>query len=256
MRSRSVRGYCVVAWGVFGAAGLLTGLARADGGDASSAAPFGQPVADDRVYVHGLLDEFEGRFGGGSESSFRWDGEAWVGGDTNRLWLKSEGFAEGGRVEDGEHELLYARAISPYFDLQAGARYDLDSEPGRAWAALGIEGLAPYFFHVSATAYARDAGHVAAKFTGSYELLLTQRLIVEPQAELNIYGKSDAARRTGTGLSDIDAGIRARYEFSRKLAPYVGFAYEHKFGQSGRYASLDGAHEVELRAVVGIRTWF
>jgi copper resistance protein B len=234
---------------------VLVGLgcpqARADAGDVSAAAPFGQPVADDRVYVHGLLDEFEGRVGGGPEASFRWDGEVWAGTDTNRLWLKSEGVASDGRARDGDQELLYARPISPYFDLQTGVRYDLDSARGRGWAAVGVEGLTPYLFHLSATLYASDAGHFAAKVVASYDELLTQRWILQPLVELNAYTRADAEREIGAGLSDLDAGLRLRYEFSRKFAPYLGVIYERVRG-AGPPSEL--SHD--WRFAAGVRVWF
>jgi copper resistance protein B len=222
-------------------------------GSASSAAPFGAPVDDEHVFYHALLDEFEGRFG--HDSSFRWEGEAWAGTDMNRIYLRSEGEVTGGKIEDGQQELLYARPISTYFNIQGGMRYDLDSKPGRGWAAVGIEGLAPLFFHVSATGYASDEGHLAAKLEGSYDLLLTQVLILQPQAELNFYSKDDPMRRIGSGLSDIDLGLRLRYEFSRKFAPYVGVTYENKYGGSANFARIDGERASDLRFVAGLRVW-
>lgn len=222
-------------------------------GPASAAAPFGAPVDDEHVFYHALLDEFEARFG--RDSSFRWEGEAWAGTDMNRVYLRSEGEVTNGNIEDGQQELLYARPISTYFNIQGGMRYDLDSKPGRGWAAIGIEGLAPLFFHVSATGYASDEGHLAAKLEGSYDLLLTQMLILQPQAEMNFYSKADPARETGSGLSDIDLGLRLRYEFSRKFAPYIGVTYESKFGGTAEFARAAGERSSDLRFTVGIRAW-
>jgi copper resistance protein B len=219
------------------------------------AAPYGvEPVNDERIYYHALLDQFEGRFGG-KDSSFRWEGEAWAGTDTNRVYFRSEGEITDGRMEDGQQELLYARPISPYFNLQGGVRYDLDSYPGRGWAAFGIEGLAPLFFHVSATGYASDEGHLAAKLEGSYDLLLTQRLILEPQIEINLYSKNDPARRIGSGLSELDTGLRLRYEISRKFAPYVAVTYQNKFGKTADFSRSDGEKPSDLRFTVGVRVW-
>jgi copper resistance protein B len=209
---------------------------------------------DERIYLHALLDEFEGRFGS-ADSPFRWDGEAWVGGDTNRLWVKSEGFAVNGAVEDGDHELLYDRPISTYFDAQAGVRYDLDSRVGRGWAAVGIEGLAPYFFALSATLYASDAGHFAAKVVASYDQLLTQRLILQPLVELNAYTRADAARGVGAGLSDLDTGVRLRYEISRKLAPYVGAVYRRSYGPVSGSSAFETGRGGTWRVAAGLRAW-
>jgi copper resistance protein B len=229
-------------------------MAQTPGADPNSAAPFGPPVDDQHVWVHGILDQLEGRFG--NESSLRWDGEAWTGTDSDRLWLKSEGELSGGTIDGGQHEILYDRPISTYFDLQAGLRGDFDSRPGRVWGALGIEGLAQYFFHVAATAYVSGTGHYAAKFLATYELLLTQRLILQPQFELNLYTKADPARRIGSGISDIDTGLRLRYEIGRKFAPYIGVSYEQMFAGTEDFVRAAGQRSESVRFVAGVRSWF
>ena len=215
------------------------------------------PVEDNPIFVHGRLDQFEGRTNG-PDNEFRWDGEGWIGTDMNRLWLKSEGFVNNGTVSDGDHEALYDHPIPHmrYFDAQVGVRVDLDSGPTRTWAAVGIEGLAPYRFEFAPTFYIRDGGHVAGRVTGSYDLLLTQRWIVQPEAELNFYSKDDPSRRIGSGFSDLDAGVRLRYEISRKVAPYVGFAYTGKYGNSARYSHQAGETTSNHRFIFGLRLWF
>jgi len=219
-----------------------------------SAAPFGAPVHDDHIYYHLLLDQFEGRIG--SQSSFRWSGEAWAGTDMNRLRLKSEGeVGEDGRIEDGRHEILYSRPVSRYFDLQGGVRLDADSGPGRGWFAFGVEGLAPLFFHVAATAYVGDRGLYAARLEGNYDLLLTQRLILQPQWEANFYSSADPARLTGSGLSDLDAGLRLRYEIDRKFAPYLAVTYENSFGGTATLRRGAGETGSALRVAIGVRAW-
>ena len=216
----------------------------------------GQPVMDQMIFAHGILDQFEGRTDGRTPY-FRWSGEGWVGTDYDKFWVKTEGFRQrDGTVDDGKHEFLYSRAISTYFDLQAGLRSDLDSMRNRNWAAFGFEGLAPYFFNVQGTVYVRDSGHFAANFEGSYDLLLTSRLILQPEVEVNLYSKSDPARLVGAGISDIDTGLRLRYEFDRKFAPYIGVAYEGKFGQTASFARRAGENTSGVRFVFGIRSWF
>jgi len=215
------------------------------------------PVMDNQIFAHVLLDQFEGRTNG-PDNELRWDGEAWVGTDMNKLWLKSEGFSTNTTVSDGDHEALYDHPIPHmrYFDAQAGVRGDLDSGPRRAWAAIGIEGLAPYFFQFAPTLYIRDGGNVAGRLTGSYDLLLTQRWIVQPEAELNFYNKDDPARQIGSGLSDLDTGIRLRYEISRKFGPYVGFAYNGKYGNTASYARQARETTSDPRFVFGLRLWY
>jgi len=121
---------------------------------------------------------------------------------------------------------------------------------------LGIQGLAPYFFDVELTGYVSGEGHLATKLEGSYDLLLTQRLILQPQVKVNLYSKADPVRMVGAGFSDIDTGLRLRYEFSRKFAPYLGVVYEGKFGQTARFARRAGESAGDVRFVFGIRTWF
>lgn len=233
-------------------------MQRQTGEKVTSAMPgLKAPDMGHQIIAHALLDEFEGRTNGPDEE-FRWDGEGWIGGDLNKLWIKSEGFASNGQVSDGDQEFLYDRAIPRlrYFDAQVGVREDLDSGPARTWAAIGIEGLAPYFFEFAPTLYIGKGGNVGGRINASYELLFTQRLIAEPQAELNFYSQDDRARGTGSGLSDVDTGIRLRYEFSRKFAPYVGFAYDGKYGDAAKFARGNGERVSDPRFVFGVRTWF
>jgi copper resistance protein B len=210
----------------------------------TNAAPFGAPVDDQRIFYHALFNQLEGRFG--DTSAFRWSGEAWAGTDEHRLWLRSEGTLNGGQVEDSQQELFYSRPISTYFDAKLGARYDLDSLPGRGWGAVGV----------AATGYVSGDGHLAAKLEGSFDLLITQRLILQPQIEMNFYSMDDPARRVGSGLSDIDAGLRLRYEITRRLAPYVGVTYDGKFGSTAAFAAGAGEPLNQVRFAVGLRAWF
>jgi copper resistance protein B len=210
----------------------------------------------EQIFSHVLLDQFEGRLGG-ADSAFRWDAQGWIGGDYDKLWIKSEGTVQGnGTVGDGDHELLYDRAISTYFDLQAGLRSDLESRTTRNWAAFGVQGLAPLFFDVEATGYVSDQGHLAARFQASYDLPLTQRLILQPEIELNLYSRSDPGRAIGSGLSDIDTGLRLRYEVTRKFAPYVGVVYQGSFGQTAGLMRRAGETTGDVRVTIGIRSWF
>ncbi|GAN54370.1 copper resistance protein B [Tanticharoenia sakaeratensis NBRC 103193] len=213
------------------------------------------PVMDQMNWFHGILDEFEGRYAPGG-SDFRWDGEAWYGGDYNRLWLKSEGTLQRGRLSDGDQEALYSRAISTYFNLQGGVRVDLDSGPTRTWGAFGVQGLALYQFEIQATGYVSDRGRFASRIEGSYDLLLTNRLILQPQAEFNLYTKADPARQVGAGLSDVDAGLRLRYEVWRKFAPYVAVTYAGYLTQARHIVRAQDEQTGAVRFTFGIRSWF
>ncbi len=217
-----------------------------------------QPMAmmDDAIFVHGVLDQAEGRWNG-RNTAFRYDGQAWAGTDENKIWVKSEGLASAnGRFIDGQHEILYDRAISSYFDLQAGVRVDLDNDVTRTWAAFGVEGLSLYFFDVEATGYVSDRGRFAGRLQAYYDVPITQRLILQPQVELNLYSKADPARTVGSGVSDIDTGLRLRYELSRKFAPYIGVAYGGRFFQAASFANRQYEKPNDLRFVFGVNTWF
>jgi copper resistance protein B len=224
--------------------------------DPNNPSPFGQAMGDEMISAHLLVDQFEARVGSAG-TNLRWDTEAWVGPDEWRVWIKDEGErTSGGQVEDGQLEADFSKPISTYWDVQFGGRYDLDSLPGRGWAAVGVEGLAPRFFNVSATAYAGAKG-LAGKVKISYDQLLTNRLILQPEGEVNLYSENDPARRIGAGFSDIDAGLRLRYEITRKLAPYIGVAWEQKFGRTADFSRAAGENTTDvIRFAVGIRSWF
>jgi len=232
-------------------------MPKSAGGVDATSKPLGMAMMDNQVFTHVWLDQFEGRTSG-PNNELRWDGEGWIGTDMNRLWIKSEGLNNGKTVSDGDHEALYDRPIPRmrYFDAQVGVRSDLDSGPARAWAALGVEGTAPYFFQFAPTLYFRDNGNVAGRLTGSYDLLLSQRWIVQPEVELNFYSKDDPGRRIGSGLSDLDAGVRLRYEIRRKFGPYIGFAYNGTYGNTASYSRQAGESTSNPRFVFGLRLWY
>jgi len=218
-------------------------------------------MGENAIFWHMLFNQMEGR-SNGPDNELRWDGQAWVGTDWNKLWFKSEAFfntygSGHGKLEDGIHEVLFDRPIPflRYFDWQAGLRYDGDSAPPRYWGALGIQGLAPQFFDVEATLYARDEGYFAARVVGSYDILLTNRLIAQPEIEMNFYSKDDPDRAVGRGLSELDTGLRLRYEITRKFAPYIGFAYTQQCGGTAGLVRSEGGVVYDPRLVFGIRVW-
>ena len=223
----------------------------------STATGWEPPVMDNPIMGHILFNQLEGRTNG-PDNEFRWDGEGWIGTDMNKLWFKSEGFVENGKASDGITEALYDRPIplGRYFDAQAGVRHDLDSNRGRTWGALGIEGLAPNFFDFEPTFYFSDGGRIAGRVNASYDLLLTNRLILQPQFELNFYSKRDPGRGIGSGLSELDTGLRLRYEISRKFAPYIGMAYAGKYGETADFTRDEGGIVNDVRFIFGIRVWY
>lgn len=205
------------------------------------------------------LDELEWRDTSAGAAA-AWEGEGWYGGDDDKLWIRSEG-EEGEQGEEGvgtdtaRIEAFWDRIVSRWWSVQAGAREDFTGGPSRSWAALGLEGLAPYWFNVEATVYVGDAGRTAARLWTAYDLLLTQRLILQPELEANLYGKSDPARQLGSGLSDLDAGLRLRYEFRREFAPYVGLVWQRLFGETADDARRRGYQLGEAQFTAGLRVW-
>lgn len=202
-----------------------------------------------------LVDRLEWRNTAGGDAG-TWDAFAWYGGDYNKLWLRTEGERVGGRTEDARVELLWDRIIARWWSLQAGARQDFGAGPPRTWAALGIQGLAPQWFDLEATFYVGEGGRTAARFQAEYELLFTQRLVLQPEFELNLYGKSDPARGLGSGLSDLELGVRLRYEFRREFAPYVGVVWSRAFGETADLRGAEGESANDTRLVAGLRLRF
>jgi copper resistance protein B len=210
---------------------------------------------DEAIFSQLMLDQLENRFGGNGDT-LAWQAQFWSGGDFNKLWIKTEGERRAGRTDSADVQLLYDHAVSTFWDLQAGVRQDFGYAPSRSWLALGIQGLAPYLLDIEATGFMGPAGRTAARFRASYELLFTQRLILEPELEANLYGRDDLSRRIGSGLSNIEFGLRLRYEVRRKFAPYVGVVYARSYGQTATYLQLAGERAHETRLVAGLRAWF
>lgn len=184
-----------------------------------------------------------------------WDAQAWYGNDYDKVWIKTEGERLRGEVE-ASSELLWDRVFARWWNVQAGVRHDVGEGPSRTWAAFGIHGVAPYRFEVEATAYVGEQGRTALRFSGDYEGLLTQRLILQPKLEFNLYGKDDAANGIGAGVSDSEFGVRLRYEFRREVAPYVGLAWIRSYGNTADLARAAGRDTSEMQWLAGIRFWF
>jgi copper resistance protein B len=164
--------------------------------------------------------------------------------------------ADNGTLQDASTELLWGHAVAAYWDAQLGVRYDSGVDPSRGWLALGLQGLAPYWFELDTTAYFGDAGRSALRLKAEYELLFTQKLILQPRLEANFYGQSDPARGLGAGLSDLEVGLRLRYEIRREFAPYLGIVWTGKYGGTADDAQAAGENTKETQLVAGLRLWF
>jgi len=185
-----------------------------------------------------------------------YDVQGMVGRDYDQLVLMAEGEVAHGKVQESRTELLWGHALATFWNSHLGLRHDSGDAPDQQWLAVGVQGLAPYWFEVNATAYVGKHGRTALHLGAEYELLLTQKIILQPRLEANLYGKQDAFRDQGVGLSDLLAGVRLRYEIQREFAPYLGVEWNGKFGQTAEYARAAGAQAQETRAVIGVRFWY
>jgi len=217
--------------------------------------PEDHPVHDDTVQHYILFNRLEG-FDADEGRGQAWEGQAWFGTDLDKLWLRSEGERSGGHTESVDLEVLYGRAVSPWWDLVAGVRHDFKPGASQDFLAFGVQGLAPYKFEVEATAYLGESGQSALRLEAEYETLLTNRLILQPLVELEAYGKDDANRGIGSGLSSAEAGLRLRYEIDRRFAPYLGVVREWTFGRTADLRQDAGEPAHDTRLVAGVRFWF
>lgn len=199
------------------------------------------------------LAEYQVRNG---RDGYLWDASAWFGGDINRLAIKSEGEGSFGEpIDHAEVQALWSRAVDPYWNLQGGIRQDFGLGPDRTYAVLGVEGLAPYWFDLGALAYISTRGDVLVRIEGDIDQRITQRLILQPRLEANFAAQDIPENAIGSGLSDLELGLRLRYELRREFAPYVGISWDRKFGDSARYARAAGEQASSTNFVVGIRFW-
>jgi copper resistance protein B len=227
--------------------------------DADRAAAFpplpGHAMHDKQLNSFFLFDQLE--YQDADEGSvFSWDASGWIGGDIDRLWLRSEGERINGMTEEAEIQALWGHSIGPWWDLVAGVRQDFKPGSPQTWAAFGIQGMALYAFEAEATAFIGENGQSAVRLEGDYDILLTNRLILQPTAELNFYGKNDPGRGVGSGLANTEVGLRLRYEIRREFAPYLGVTWNRAYGNSADMIRDEGEDDNEARLVAGIRMWF
>lgn len=203
-----------------------------------------------------LINQLETAIRGGRDG-YAWDTEAWYGGDIDRLWIKTEGDGEfGANPDQVEVQALWSHAIDPWFNLQAGVRHDFRPDPERTHLVLGVEGLAPYWFEIDGALFVSDKGDVTARLETSYDLRLTQRLILQPDLEANLSAQTIRAFGVGSGLTSVEAGLRLRYQVSPRFAPYVGARYERRLGKSADFARSAGEDVGGWSFLLGLRSWF
>lgn len=215
----------------------------------------GMDMPDNELLGMVLLDQLEYAYSAHGNSEFI-DGQAWYGKNLEKLWVKAEGEVSRGRLSDLRTEALWDHATTAYWSTQLGVRHDFGVGPDRTWAAFGVQGLAPYWFDTEATLYVGEGGRTAARLESEYEELLTQKLILQPKVELNLYGRDDPQRAIGAGLSDAEFGLRLRYEIQRQIAPYIGIVYRQRYGHTADFVRARGEQADDLQFVVGLHAWF
>ncbi|PQA85448.1 copper resistance protein B [Hyphococcus luteus] len=206
-------------------------------------------------YVEGERLEYRSNEG---DPVFLWDAQGWYGGDINKLWVKTEGEYDfkADEFEEAEVQALWSRAIGGFFDAQAGLRHDFAPGGDRTFAVVGLQGLTPYLFEVDSALFVSDDGDVSARIEAEYELLITQRLILQPRTELNFEFQDVPEYGLGSGLSTAEVGARLRYEIKREFAPYIGVSWERALGDTADFARADGEDPGGVSFLAGVRIWF
>lgn len=203
-----------------------------------------------------LVDRAEARLREGRDG-YLVDIQAWYGGDINKLWLKSELEGSWGeRLEHAEVQALWSHAIGPWFDLQAGARFDAQPGPNRTHLVLGVQGLAPYWWEIEGAVFLSNKGDVTARAEAEYDLRITQKLILQPRAEIDLSLQDVPELGIGSGLTSASLGLRLRYQISPLVAPYIGVEYERAFGDTRRFLRAEGEDSGGFNLLTGIRFWF
>ena len=191
------------------------------------------------------------------DESYLWDLQGWYGGDLHKVWWKTEGEGDlDGGAEEIELQTLYSRAITPFFDIQAGVRHDFRPSPQRSHAVVGIQGLLPYVFEIDAAAFLSDEGDWTGRFEAEYDLRLRQRWVLQPRFELDFAAQSMPELGIGAGLGSVETGVRLRYEIRRELAPYIGLGWDRKIGATADFARAAGDDPRSWQIVMGLRAWF
>ena len=220
------------------------------------------PVEDSQRFGYLLIDQLEFRMKNSADDSVRWDAAGWYGGDYNRLWVKTEGDwrTSGERGGEAEVQALYGRLIAPFWDLQVGLRYDQFSGAGfdrsRGFAVIGLQGLAPYRFELEPALFVSQDGDVSARLTATYDLLLSQRLVLQPRLDFDAAVQAAEKFGVGEGVNSMGLGLRLRYEMRREFAPYLGVQWLHRFGDTADISRRQGGRAEDIAVVFGVRLWF
>ena len=210
---------------------------------------------DDDPILTKVMGEIETRKADGANLRV-WNANVWIGKDLEKIWIKSEGEKLNGKTIEAELQILYSKAVAPFWDLQYGIKKDLQPTPDRTWGVIAAKGMAPYLFEVDASLFIGESGRVSMRLDAEYEYMISQKLILSSEIELNIFSKDDEAISIGKGLSNIEAGLRLSYELSREFSPYIGINWGKKYGNTATFSSSEGEDVEDSKIVTGVRFWF
>ena len=210
---------------------------------------------DDPIVTKIMIDQLETRITDGDDPTVL-EGTVWIGKDLEKLVIKVDAEQVKNDTEELELQVLYGRAIDPYWDFQIGIRQDQKPTPERNWLAIGFMGVAPYWFEIDTALFIGESDQVGLRFAAEYEWMITQRWVLSPELEFNIHSKDDELTGTGSGLSDTQLGLRLRYEIKREFAPYIGVNWNHKYGKTATFAKEEGEKVDDTQVVLGVRAWF
>ena len=215
-----------------------------------------KPVMGDSNYLGAfIVDRLEG-VNARDDFSMTYDWQAWYGQDHDKLVIRAEGEIDQGTFKNNRNEALWGHALTAFWDTQLGVRVDSGLGTDRVWGAFGVQGFAPYWIYIEATAYVGEEGRTAFRLETEYDVLITQKLILQPRVEVNFYSQSDPSRLVSSGLSNIEAGLRLRYEIKREFAPYIGIEWASTFGSAADIIQFQGKQAEETRFVAGVHFWF
>ncbi len=213
-------------------------------------------AAEEKMFSLFKVDQLEYRAVDGNDV-VTWDAGGWVGSDYHKLAFKTEGEkVRNGHLEQAEFQLLYSRLVSKFWDLQLGVRYDFQPHPQRAYGVIGFQGLAPQWFEVDSSLFVSEEGDISVRFDAEYDILLTQKLILQPSAEVNVAAQKVAELGIGSGINDLELGLRLRYEVAREFSPYIGINWERKIGSTANLARDEGEDINVFSVLGGFSFWF
>ena len=217
-------------------------------------------AADKHADAHGgqIFHAFslETDYGAGQDDAIgSWDFDGWVGGDVHKLHLKSEGEIVDDTTEQAEFWAMYGHNFTSFWDAQVGVRHDTQPAP-TTYLVVGVEGLAPHFFETETHLFVSDEGDVSVRLRQEIDFLVSQRFILQPYLEANLYAQDVTSQEVGAGLADVEIGVQARYEITRKFAPFVDVRYERKFGKTASIAKRHGNDNDDFIVSAGFRFMF